>query len=134
MDQGNDEIFKLCKLSEVSNSQGVSHSIPVLLGPSLFNADGRDGAYYEYSFRQLDCHDDMTYKEECLSLFPLRITLGTTQTFPCLAQLVVFQSHDLFFESRGGGEREFTEVLKMLADKLSSGQMPVGPRHLLTHQ
>ena len=94
MDQGNDEIFKLCKLSEVSNSQGVSHSIPVLLGPSLFNADGRDGAYYEYSFRQLDCHDDVTYKDECLSLFPLGITLGTTQTFPCLAQLVVFQSHE----------------------------------------
>ena len=55
-----------------------------------------DGAYYEYSFRQLDCHDDVTYKDECLSLFPLGITLGTTQTFPCLAQLVVFQSHDLF--------------------------------------
>ena len=85
VDQGNDEIFKLCKLSEVSNSQGVSHSIPVLLGPSLFNADGRGGAYYEYSFRQLDCHDDVTYKNECLSLFPLGITLGTTQTFPCLA-------------------------------------------------
>ena len=45
---------------------------------------------------QLDCHDDVTYKDECLSLFPLGITLGTTQTFPCLAQLVVFQSHDLF--------------------------------------
>ena len=82
VDQGNDEIFKL---SEVSNSQGVSHSIPVVLGPSLFNADGRDGAYYEYSFQEFDCLDDVTYKEECLSLFPLGITLGTTQTFPCLA-------------------------------------------------
>ena len=102
MDQGNDEIFKLCKLSEVSNSQGVSHSIPVLLGPSLFNADGRDGAYYEYSFQEFDCLDDVTYKEECLSLFPLGITLGTTQTFPCLAQLVVFQSHDVLRVGVGG--------------------------------
>ena len=55
-----------------------------------------DGVYYEYSFQEFDYLDDVTYKDECLSLFPLGITLGTTQTFPCLAQLVVFQSHDLF--------------------------------------